>query len=133
MKDRYDIFGSLPDTIEDEWIEDIEGFEEEVRHYLHKRNKAQDAFEIRYEGNLDPDAERWEECVRVLARRDIEDVMSEPWRARGGASLKQYQCLKVRKVSSTSSPAPPPGPYTARPAFPNNKCVAMVESTHIES
>lgn len=24
MKDRYDIFGSLPDVIEDEWIEDIE-------------------------------------------------------------------------------------------------------------
>ena len=87
MKDRYDIFGSLPDTIEDAWIEDIEGLEEEVRHYLHKRSKAQDAFEIRYEGNLDPDAERWEECTRVLARRDIEDVMSRPW-ARNGRQPK---------------------------------------------
>jgi hypothetical protein len=24
MRDRYDSFGSLPDTIEDEWIDDIE-------------------------------------------------------------------------------------------------------------
>jgi len=28
MKDRYDIFGNLPDTIEDEWIENIEKLEE---------------------------------------------------------------------------------------------------------
>lgn len=30
MKDRYDIFGSLPDTIDDDWIENIEGIEEEL-------------------------------------------------------------------------------------------------------
>ena len=29
MQDRYDILGSLPDTIEDDWIEDIERLEEE--------------------------------------------------------------------------------------------------------
>ena len=28
MKDRYDIFASLPDTIDDEWIENIEKLEE---------------------------------------------------------------------------------------------------------
>jgi len=27
MKDRYDIFGGLPDTIEDEWIENVETLE----------------------------------------------------------------------------------------------------------
>ena len=27
MKDRYDIFGSLPDTIDDEWIENVEHLE----------------------------------------------------------------------------------------------------------
>jgi hypothetical protein len=27
MKDRYDIFGGLPDTIEDDWIERIEQLE----------------------------------------------------------------------------------------------------------
>jgi len=29
MKDRYDVFGGLPDTIEDEWIENIEELEQQ--------------------------------------------------------------------------------------------------------
>ena len=79
MKDRYDIFGSLPDTIDDEWIEDIENLEETMDKYMHLRKKARDAFEVRYEHQVDPDAERWELCSRVLARRDIVDKLSSPW------------------------------------------------------
>ena len=73
------IFGSLPDTIEDEWIEDIEHLEEMMDQYMHLREQARDAFEIRYEQKVDPDSERWELCSRVLARRDIVERLSEPW------------------------------------------------------
>jgi superfamily II DNA or RNA helicase len=79
MKDRYDIFGSLPDTIDDDWIEDIEKLEETMDRYLHLRKQARDAFEIRYERQVDPDKNRWELCSRVLARRDIVDILSAPW------------------------------------------------------
>jgi superfamily II DNA or RNA helicase len=79
MKDRYDIFGSLPDTIEDEWIENIEALESMLDQYTHLRRKAKDAFEIRYERQVDPDKNRWELCSRVLARRDIYDRLSMPW------------------------------------------------------
>ena len=79
MKDRYDIFGSLPDTIDDEWIEDIEQLEEMMDRYMHLRTEARDAFEIRYEDQVDPDAERWELCSRVLARRDIVEKLAAPW------------------------------------------------------
>jgi len=79
MKDRYDIFGSLPDTIDDEWIESVEQLEEMMDQYLHLRRKARDAFEIRYEQQVDPDANRWELCSRVLARRDVIDRLSAPW------------------------------------------------------
>ncbi|MEJ5301140.1 MAG: phospholipase D-like domain-containing anti-phage protein [Thermodesulforhabdaceae bacterium] len=79
MKDRYDIFGSLPDTIDDEWIEDIEKLEEMMDKYLHLRKQARDAFEIRYERHVDPDRDRWELCSRVLSRRDIASRLSEPW------------------------------------------------------
>jgi len=79
MKDRYDIFGSLPDTIDDEWIENIEKLEEMMDQYLHLRKKARDAFEIRYERQVDPNKDRWELCARVLARRDIVDALSKPW------------------------------------------------------
>ncbi len=79
MKDRYDIFGSLPDTIDDEWIESVEKLEEMIDKYIHLRRQARDAFEIRYEQQVDPDVERWELCARVLSRRNIVDRLSRPW------------------------------------------------------
>ena len=79
MKDQYDIFGSLPDTIDDEWIDNAERLEEMVDRYVHLRQQARDAFEIRYERGVDPDKDRWELCSRVLARRDIVEKLSMPW------------------------------------------------------
>ena len=79
MKDRYDIFGGLPDIIEDDWIDDVETLEEMMDEYIHLRSQARDVFEIRYQKTIDPDEERWERCSRVLARRDIVDRLSKPW------------------------------------------------------
>ena len=79
MRDRYDIFGGLPDTIEDEWIESIEKLEEMMDIYVHLRRKARDVFEMRYQTTINPDQDRWEHCSRVLARRDIVDRLSIPW------------------------------------------------------
>ena len=79
MKDRYDIFASLPDTIDDDWIESIEHLEKMMDRYMHLREQARDAFEIRHERPVDPDKDRWERCSRVLARRDIVERLSVPW------------------------------------------------------
>ena len=79
MKDRYDIFGGLPDTIEDDWIETEERLEEMMDEYIHLRQQARDVFEIRYHETIDPDKDRWELCSRVLARRDVVDRLSVPW------------------------------------------------------
>jgi SNF2 family DNA or RNA helicase len=79
MKDRYDIFGGLPDTIEDDWIETVEKLEEMMDEYIHLRQKARDVFELRYQETIDPDKDRWELCSRVLARRDVVDRLSVPW------------------------------------------------------
>jgi superfamily II DNA or RNA helicase len=79
MKDRYDIFGGLPDTIEDDWIESVEKLEDMMDEYIHLRQRARDVFEIRYEESIDPDKDRWELCSRVLARRDVVDRLSAPW------------------------------------------------------
>ena len=79
MKERYDIFGGLPDTIEDEWIENVEMLDEMMEEYIHLRQEARDVFEIRYQGTIDPDKDRWELCSRVFARRDIIDRLSAPW------------------------------------------------------
>jgi superfamily II DNA or RNA helicase len=79
MKDRYDIFGGLPDTIEDEWIENVENFEDIMDEYIHLRQAARDVFEMRYQSTIDPDKDRWELCSRVLARRDVVESLSRPW------------------------------------------------------
>lgn len=79
MKDRYDIFGGLPDTIGDEWIETVETLEEMMDEYIHLRQQARDVFEMRYQETIDPDKDRWELCSRVLARRDVVDRLSAPW------------------------------------------------------
>lgn len=79
MKDRYDIFGGLPDTIEDDWIESVEKLDEMMDEYIHLRQQARDVFEMRYQETIDPDKDRWELCSRVLARRDVVDRLSVPW------------------------------------------------------
>jgi hypothetical protein len=79
MKDKYDIFGGLPDTIEDDWIESVEKLEEMMDAYIHLRQKARDVFELRYQETIEPNANRWELCSRVLSRRDVVDRLSEPW------------------------------------------------------
>jgi superfamily II DNA or RNA helicase len=79
MKDRYDIFGGLPDTIEDDWIESVEKLEEMMDEYIHLRRQAHDVFEMRYQTTIDPDRDRWELCSSVLARRDVVDRLFMPW------------------------------------------------------
>ena len=79
LKDRFDLFGGLPDTIEDDWIESVERLEAMMDEYLHLRQKARDVFELRYKETIDPDQNRWELCSRVLARKDVVERLSEPW------------------------------------------------------
>lgn len=79
LRDVYDIFGSLPDTIDDDWIKDEEELRKRMDEYMHERKKAQDAFTIKYSETIDPKANLWERCASVLSRRDVVDKLSEPW------------------------------------------------------
>jgi superfamily II DNA or RNA helicase len=79
MKDRFDIFGGLPDCIDDEWIEDIEEFEDLAQTHLHLRGKTSDIFAETWGATVSSDQDRWDECTRVLSRSDIEKVMAKPW------------------------------------------------------
>ncbi len=79
LKDTYDIFGSLPDTIDDEWIDGEEELKERMDVYIHERKQAVDAFSVKYRSTIDPEANLWERCATVLSRRDIINALSEPW------------------------------------------------------
>ena len=78
MKDRYDIFGTLPDVIEDDWIDDEEELEEQLKNFTERRSRA-NAFDLRYAGDVDPKGERWELCEKVLARNDVKKRLSRGW------------------------------------------------------
>ncbi len=47
LRDTYDIFGSIPDIIDDEWIDDEEALKSRMNEYMHE-HKAQDAFSVKY-------------------------------------------------------------------------------------
>jgi len=79
LKDTYDIFGSLPDTIEDDWIQNEEALKERMNEYIHERKKAQNAFSVKYSSSIDANSNLWERCTTVLSRRDIVNRLSQPW------------------------------------------------------
>lgn len=78
MRDRYDVFGTLPDVIEDDWIADIERLDEALKDFTTKRQRA-NAFDLRYSADVSPTDERWELCERVLARADLVERLSRGW------------------------------------------------------
>lgn len=78
MKDRFDLFGSLPDTIKDEWIEDIEQLGELMDQYINAQ-KQETGFDLRYNATLRPTAGDWRSCSQVLSRRDFETLMRKGW------------------------------------------------------
>jgi superfamily II DNA/RNA helicase len=78
MRNRYDLFGSLPDTIKDEWIEDIESLGEKLDEYINTQKKAT-GFDLRYTGTMMPPEKDWREFTEVLSRRDLATLMSAAW------------------------------------------------------
>ncbi|MDI6750473.1 MAG: phospholipase D-like domain-containing protein [Rhodocyclaceae bacterium] len=78
MKNRYDLFGSLPDTIKDEWIDDIETLGEKLDEYINAQRTAT-GFDLRYTGTMMPLEKDWREFTEVLSRRDLATLMSTAW------------------------------------------------------
>ncbi len=78
MRNRYDLFGGLPDTIKDDWIEDLETLGEKMDRYIEERRRAT-GFDLRYNDSIKPADDAWRDCAAVLARRDFDDLMRQGW------------------------------------------------------
>jgi len=78
MRDRYNLFGSLPDTIKDEWIEDIETLGEKMDEYINAQKEAT-GFDLRYTTTMELTEKDWRDCSEVLSRRDFVELMSTAW------------------------------------------------------
>ena len=78
MRDKFNLFGSLPDTIKDEWIEDIETLDEKMDQYIDAQKRAT-GFDLRYNAHLSPSDKDWRDCSNVLSQRDFGTLMREGW------------------------------------------------------
>ena len=78
MRDRYDLFGSLPDTIKDDWIDDIEKLGEKMDEYINAQKDAT-GFDLRYTTTTDTSEKDWRTYSEVLSRRDFVKLMSNGW------------------------------------------------------
>jgi len=78
MRDRFELFGSLPDTIEDAWIDNVEEFDRALDRYINAQKRV-NAFDIRYNSNLDSPEDEWRNCARVLSRQSIDEIMRKGW------------------------------------------------------
>jgi superfamily II DNA or RNA helicase len=77
LRTSSDILGSLPETIEAEWIDDIEALEERLRAYTVPRKRF-DPFEVKYGAELQDD-DAWASASAVFARHDIESILTSGW------------------------------------------------------
>jgi superfamily II DNA/RNA helicase len=78
MQNRFDLFGGLPDTIEADWIENIEDLDEKMDEYINAQKQA-NAFELRYNNTIIPTDMDWRDCCNVLSRQDFNQLMRKAW------------------------------------------------------
>ena len=78
LKEKFDLFGGLPATIEDEWVASAEELEKMMDKYIHLRRENRNVFDDRNQKSIIPDQNRWEICSKVLSRKDILNILSDP-------------------------------------------------------
>jgi superfamily II DNA or RNA helicase len=71
-----EIFGTIPDTLEDVWVATALGEAEEARRRI-EEVPPQHPFDLRYTQDLPPSA--WERCEQVLDGYDVQRLLRRPW------------------------------------------------------
>ena len=117
MRDRYDLFGSIPDSIKDEWIDDVETLGEKMDEYINAQKEAT-GFDLRYTATMESSEKDWSDCVEVLSRQNFAEVMSVPWSAQ---TVRTPQSLAGEPVAdadgaSGSGPVSVSAPDSSRAA-----------------
>lgn len=77
LQGLYDIFGQIPDILEDVWIDVAVNDLEEARQRI-KKIETRSSFEIKYDQIQDFN---FENCKQVVNQHDIDEVLYRPWGA----------------------------------------------------
>jgi superfamily II DNA/RNA helicase len=77
LRQIRDVFGTVPDTLEDVWVSAALGEMEEARRRIEEVPRTH-PFDLRYSA---PSAvNEWHRSTRVLDRADVESALRKPWR-----------------------------------------------------
>ena len=71
-----EIFGTIPDTLEDVWVATAVGEIEDARRHIDEVS-SRHPFEMRYAADLPETA--WERCAQVLDRYDVQRLLRKAW------------------------------------------------------
>jgi hypothetical protein len=71
-----DVFGTIPDTLEDVWVKTAQGQVEEAKLSIEELPRSH-PFDVRYAAPAT--AQDWDRSSRVLDRADISGVLRRPW------------------------------------------------------
>ena len=77
MKEIHDIFGQIPEVLEDVWVLVANHEEEKARQRIDAVARRS-AFQIKYEDRIPPSGD-WERCEVVLSHRDKIAELSRGW------------------------------------------------------
>ena len=78
MQSRYEVFGSLPDTIDDDWVDNVESVIKELDQRFDSERKL-NGFDLRYNVTLEADSDAWRDCERVLAPASLQTILRTGW------------------------------------------------------
>ena len=76
LKNIYDIFGQIPDVLEDVWVKVVEDNIEAAKKLIDDIPKK-NPFEIRYQENVRPI--NWETCEKVLNKDEKRKFLMQGW------------------------------------------------------
>ena len=72
----HDLFGQIPDTLEDVWVQVALNDEEAARQLIDRTTATRNPFDIKYNKVEDDD---WETCSTVLNKVSMREILSKGW------------------------------------------------------
>lgn len=72
----HDLFGQIPDTLEDVWVQVALNDEQSARQLIDRTTATRNPFDVKYSKVEDAD---WETCESVLNKVSLKDILSKGW------------------------------------------------------
>lgn len=78
LQDIYNLFGQVPDTLSDGWVEVALGRLDDAKKRINEV-AGRSPFDIRYQSGVGVSRDRWERCTSVLDDRDVQEALKKGW------------------------------------------------------